>query len=99
MTKVRWGLVSTANINRRLIPAIRASSRGDLVAVASRRQASADAYAAEWNIPQAYGSYEALLTSGRVDAVYVGLPNHLHADWTIRALEIEEDANAVATPG
>ena len=88
MTKVRWGLVSTANINRRLIPAIRASSRGDLVAVASRRQASADAYAAEWNIPQAYGSYEALLTSGRVDAVYVGLPNHLHADWTIRALEM-----------
>ena len=45
MTKVRWGLLSTANINKRLIPAIRASARGELVAVASRRQAAADAYA------------------------------------------------------
>ena len=53
MTKVRWGLLSTANINKRLIPAIRASERGELVAVASRRQDAADAYAAEWGIPRA----------------------------------------------
>ncbi len=87
MTKVRWGLLSTANINKRLIPAIRASARGELVAVASRRQAAADAYAAEWGIPRAFGSYGAMLASGEVDAVYIGLPNHLHADWTVRALE------------
>jgi len=87
MTKVRWGLLSTANINKRLIPAIRASERGELVAVASRRQDAADAYAAEWGIPRAFGSYEAMLDSGEVDAVYIGLPNHLHADWTVRALE------------
>jgi xylose dehydrogenase (NAD/NADP) len=86
MKKLRWGLVSTANINRRLIPAIRMSKRGELVAVSSRSQASADAYAQEWNIPQAFGSYEAMLDSDEVDAVYIGLPNHLHAEWSIYAL-------------
>lgn len=86
MSNVRWGLLSTANINRRLIPAIRASRRGELVAVASRTQARADEYAKEWNIPTAFGSYEELLTSGAIDAIYIGLPNHLHAEWTIRAL-------------
>jgi predicted dehydrogenase len=87
MKKVRWGLLSTASINRRLIPPIRASQRGELVAVASRSQAAADAYAAEWGIPRAFGSYEAMLSSGEIDAVYVSLPNHLHAEWTIRALD------------
>lgn len=87
MNTVRWGLLSTAHINRRLIPAIRASARGELVAVASRRQTAADAYAAEWEIPLAFGSYEAMLASGAVDAIYIGLPNHLHAEWTVRALE------------
>ena len=86
MTTVRWGLLSTANINQKLIPAIRASQRGELVAVASRSQQSADAYAAEWDIPQAFGSYEAMLESGEIDAVYIGLPNQLHAQWTIRSL-------------
>jgi predicted dehydrogenase len=85
--KVRWGLLSTARINRRLIPAIRADRRGELVAVASRDEARARAYAAEWGIPQAFGSYQAMLDSGEIDAVYVGLPNHLHAEWSIRALE------------
>ena len=84
---VRWGLLSTANINRRLIPAIRASARGQLVAVASRSQASASAYAAKWEIPRAFDSYEAMLASDEIDAVYIGLPNHLHAEWTVRALE------------
>ncbi len=87
MSKIRWGLLSTANINRRVIPAIRASQRGELVAVASRSQASAQAYADEWDIPQAFGSYEAMLASDAVDAVYIGLPNHLHAEWSIRALQ------------
>lgn len=86
MSNVRWGLLSTANINRYLIPAIRTSQRGELVAVASRSQARADEYAQEWDIPSAFGSYDDLLESGAVDAVYIGLPNHLHAEWTIRAL-------------
>ena len=87
MSKVRWGLLSTANINRRLIPAIRESERGELVAVASRSQASADAYAQKWEIPQAFASYEAMLQSDAVDAVYISLPNHLHAEWTIYAMQ------------
>lgn len=84
---VRWGLLSTARINRCLIPAIRSSSRGRLVAVASRDVTRAQAYAATWEIPHAVGGYQELLDSGLVDAVYIGLPNHLHAEWSIRALQ------------
>jgi xylose dehydrogenase (NAD/NADP) len=87
MNKVRWGLLSTANINRHLIPAIRASKRGELHAVASRTEEKAQTYADQWQIPHAFGNYEAMLDSGAVDAVYISLPNHLHAEWTIRALE------------
>ncbi len=86
MKKLRWGLLSTANINRRLIPAIRESARGELVAVASRSLEAAKAYAEKWNIPLAFGSYEALLASDEVDVVYIPLPNHLHAEWSIKAM-------------
>jgi predicted dehydrogenase len=55
---LRWGLLSTARINRRLIPAICAAERAELVAVASRRQERAEAYAAEWDIPRVHGSYQ-----------------------------------------
>jgi D-xylose 1-dehydrogenase (NADP+, D-xylono-1,5-lactone-forming) len=83
---VRWGLVSTARINRRVIPQIQASKRGKLVAVASRDAEKASRYAADWQIPRSFGSYEALLASDEIDAVYISLPNHLHAEWTIKAL-------------
>lgn len=87
MDTVRWGLLSTANINRRLIPAIRASKRGRLVAVASRSPEQARSYAGQWGIPLAFGSYQSMLESGEVDAVYISLPNHLHARWSIAALK------------
>ena len=87
MDTIRWGLLSTANINQALIPAIREAKRSELTAVASRSLVSAENYARDWEIPQAFGSYEEMLESGEVDAVYIGLPNHLHAKWTIRALE------------
>jgi predicted dehydrogenase len=86
MKKVRWGLISTALINRRLIPAIRAADRSELTAIASRSREKAQAYAREWEIPEAFGSYQEMLDSGKVDAVYISLPNHLHAEWTIRAI-------------
>ncbi|MGQ9600670.1 MAG: Gfo/Idh/MocA family protein [Anaerolineae bacterium] len=86
-TTLRWGLLSTARINDRLIPAIRATERAELAAVASRDLARAEAYAAEWDIPRAHGSYEALLDDPDVEAVYVSLPNSLHAEWTIRAAQ------------
>lgn len=87
MSIVRWGLLSTANINRRVIPAIRASERGELVAVASRNQQKASEYATSWQIPLAFGKYDEMLASGEIDAVYISLPNHLHAEWSIKALE------------
>lgn len=86
MNAIRWGLLSTANINRRLIPSIRSSPRGKLVAVSSRDIDIAGKYAAEWGIPLAFGSYQAMLDSDQIDAVYIGLPNHMHAEWTIKAL-------------
>lgn len=85
--KVRWGLVSTANINRRTIPAIRMSERGELAAVGSRSIGKARGYAAEWGIPLAFGSYEEMFASGKVDAVYISVPNEMHAPLTIQALE------------
>ena len=87
MNEVRWGLLSTAHINRKVIPAIRRSERGILAAVASRSQSKADAYARKWDIPRAFGSYQEMLTSGAIDAVYLSLPNHLHAEWSLQALQ------------
>jgi len=84
---LHWGLLSTARINRALIKPLRASKRNQLLAVASRTQSSADAYAREWNIPRAHGSYEALLADPEIDVIYNPLPNHLHAEWTIKAVE------------
>lgn len=87
MEKVlNWGLLSTARINRALIKPLRASKRTRLLGAASRSQASADAYTREWDIPRAYGSYEAMLADPEIDIVYNSLPNHLHAEWTIKAL-------------
>ncbi|HET8606614.1 MAG TPA: Gfo/Idh/MocA family oxidoreductase [Gaiellaceae bacterium] len=84
---LRIGLLSTANINRKLLATRRGA--GDpyaFVAVGSRDPARAEAYAREWGIERAHGSYEQLLADPEVDAVYVALPNALHAEWTLRAL-------------
>jgi predicted dehydrogenase len=87
MNSVRWGLLSTANINQKIIPAIRSSQRGQLVAVASRDFSKAKSYANTWDIPHPFGSYLDMLNSGLIDAVYVSLPNHLHAEWSIQAMQ------------
>jgi xylose dehydrogenase (NAD/NADP) len=88
MTKpVKWGIVSTADINRKVIPGAHASGKVDLVGIASRDQARAEEYAKEWAIPRAFGSYEALLADPEIEAVYISLPNTLHCDWSARALE------------
>jgi len=84
---LNWGLLSTARINRALIPPLQVSKRNHLFAVASRSQEAADAYAREKKIARAYGSYEALLADPEIDVIYNPLPNHLHAEWTIKAVE------------
>src|SRR3990170_3108765 len=86
-TTLNWGLLSTAKINRALIPPLNASKRTRLLAVASRSQSAAAAYAREWNIPRAHGSYEALLADPEIDVIYNPLPNNMHAEWTIKALK------------
>lgn len=83
---LNWGLLSTAHINRALIPPLNASKRNRLLAVASRSQTSADDYARAWNIPFALDSYEKLIGHLEIDVIYNSLPNHLHAEWTIKAL-------------
>jgi xylose dehydrogenase (NAD/NADP) len=85
--KLRWGLLSTANINKALLGPLRQSPRSELVAVASRDQAKAEAYAQEHNIPTAHGSYEALLADPEVDVIYNPLPNTLHCEWTVKAAD------------
>jgi xylose dehydrogenase (NAD/NADP) len=84
---LNWGLLSTARINSALIPPLQVSRRNHLLAVASRTQEAADRYAREQKIPRAYGTYEALLADPEIDVIYNPLPNHLHAEWTIKAVE------------
>jgi predicted dehydrogenase len=84
---VKWGIISTAHINRLVIPGAHESPKVDLVGVASRDRARAEAYAREWEIPRAYGTYEELLEDSEVEAVYISLPNTMHCDWSIRAVE------------
>jgi predicted dehydrogenase len=86
MTELRWGILSTADIARKkVIPGMRRADRSRVVAIASRDGARAREVAAELDIPTAHDSYEALLADPEVDAVYIPLPNHLHADWAIAA--------------
>lgn len=84
---LRWGLLSTARINRAVIPPIQSSPPHELIAVGSRGEAQAREYARKWGIPKAHGSYEALLADPEIDVVYNPLPNSMHAEWTIRAVE------------
>ena len=84
---VRFGVLSTARINDAILTAARASDAVDVVAVASRDGARAEAYARRNGIERAYGGYEKLLADADVDAVYNPLPNCLHVPWSIRALE------------
>lgn len=92
MKALRWGIMGSAKIARDwLIPAIRESQYAELVAVASRdlerAVALANSLAEDAEPPLALGSYEELLASDNIDAVYIPLPNHLHVPWSIKALE------------
>jgi predicted dehydrogenase len=86
-TPVRWGLLSTARINEAILDGAAQSERTHILAVASREQSRADDYAREHGLERAYGSYEALLEDPDLDVIYNSLPNSLHVEWSIRALE------------
>ena len=85
--EIRWGIVGTANIARaQFLPGLREAGGGRAVLVASRDRAKAEAYASAHGIDQGIAGYAALVESPDIDAVYVALPNALHAQWSIRAL-------------
>jgi predicted dehydrogenase len=84
---VRWGILSTARINRKLLAGAREAAGVDVVAVGSRDRAGGEAFAAEHGIPRVHGSYDELLADPDVEAVYIPLPNALHLPWSARALE------------
>lgn len=81
---IAWGILGTGGIARKLAAAIKVSSSGHLAAVGSRQIESARAFAHEFGVARAFGSYEDVLASKEVQAVYISLPNHLHAEWTLR---------------
>src|SRR5215210_1827543 len=84
---MKWGLLSTANINRKLLEGIRGTDEATAVAVASRDRSRAEQFAREHGIERAHGSYEDLLADPGVEAIYNPLPNSLHVPWSVRALE------------
>lgn len=85
--KLRWGLLSTADIGKALVEPLRASKRNTLLAVASREREKAEAFARRHKVPRVYGSYADLLADPDIDVIYNPLPNHLHAEWTVKAVE------------
>lgn len=88
MKKLKWGILSTANIGKeQVIPAIKRAENADVVAIASRNEQTAKEAAEELNIPKTFSSYEALLEDPEIDAVYIPLPNGLHKEWVIKAAE------------
>ena len=84
---VTWGIMSTARINDAFLTGASASDEVSIAAVASRERASAERYAAEHGIPRGLAGYDALLADPEIEAVYISLPNSMHVEWTIRALE------------
>jgi xylose dehydrogenase (NAD/NADP) len=84
---LRWGFLSTAHITKAFLEPLRSSKRNLLLAVASRSQDKADEYALKHKVKRAYGSYAELLADPDIDVIYNPLPNHLHAEWTIKAIQ------------
>jgi predicted dehydrogenase len=88
MERVRWGILSTADIGvGKVIPAMQNAEHVEVTAIASRDLARARSAADRLGIATAYGGYDELLADGSIDAVYIPLPNHLHVEWSIKALE------------
>jgi xylose dehydrogenase (NAD/NADP) len=83
---LRWGVLGTARIVRKTIPALQETNNGQVAGIASRTEEKAREYADKYGVPLAFGSYEALLASPEIDAVYIALPNTLHLEWILKSL-------------
>ncbi len=87
--KTKWGILSTANIGvQKVIPAIQKAANCEVIAIASRKVENARVIAEQLGISKYYGSYEALLADPEIEVIYNPLPNHLHVEWTIKALAL-----------
>jgi D-xylose 1-dehydrogenase (NADP+, D-xylono-1,5-lactone-forming) len=87
MSPMNLGLLSTARINKELVAGASRARGVEVVAIGSRDRARAEAQARALDVPRAHGSYEALLDDPDVEAVYIALPNSLHVEWSLRALQ------------
>src|SRR6187397_3492441 len=87
---VRWGMLGTGKITRKLLAGAAGTTTADVAAVGSRDGDHAAAFAAANGIARAHGSYEALLADPEVDAVYISLPHPSHAEWAIKAAEAKK---------
>jgi predicted dehydrogenase len=88
MVKLRWGILSTSNFAKtKIVPAMKQCKLCTIDAISSRVREHAIAIAQDLSIPKAYGSYEDLLADDEIDVIYNPLPNHLHVEWSIKALE------------
>jgi len=86
--QVKWGVLGAASIAvQRMLPAMREAPSATLHAIASRDADKARGVAARFEAPRAYGGYDQLLADPEVDAIYIPLPNQLHFEWSMRALE------------
>lgn len=85
--RLQWGIIGAGRIARTFARGVAHSKTGTLLAVGSRSQEKADAFGRELNVPRPYGTYEALLADGDVQAVYVATPHPMHAEWAIAAAE------------
>lgn len=87
LQKIRWGILGAANINLDVVPAMQHSLRSEVTAIASRNLEKAQAQATKLGVYHAVEGYDTILADPNIDAVYIPLANHLHVEWTIRALE------------
>src|SRR2546425_7376546 len=90
--KFAWGILGTGNIARQFCKGVKTSERGMLMAVGSRSAGPAAEFAGQFGVLNSYPTYEQVIKDPQVDAVYVSLPNSMHCEWTIRALEAAEPA-------
>jgi len=90
MSRLRWGILATGHITHKLAQGILHSETGELFAVGSRAQTTADHWAAKYGVQHSHGSYEALLNNAEVDAVYIASPNSQHAGHIIRAAQAKK---------
>jgi len=87
MNNLRWGILGAGKFAGTFAKGIAASRTGTLAAIGSRTQESADRFGDEYGVPRRHASYDALVADPEVDVVHISLPNHLHAEWTLRCAQ------------